>query len=76
MNEREQKPSYAGPVYRTLSVLFALTLLGSSFYLLFGQRAGALQVIGALSILALGVNLLLAAVRGKESWLSKIGPLP
>jgi len=76
MTEEKKKPFYAGTVYRTISVLFALALLGSSFYLLFGQPAGALQVVGALLIFALGANLLIAAVRAKESWISRIGPLP
>lgn len=76
MNEHDHKPFYARPVYRVMSLLFGLALIGSSLYLLFGQPARALQIIGALLIMALGVNLLLAAVRARESWLSKIGPLP
>jgi hypothetical protein len=70
-------PFYSRPVYRLLSGLFGLCLAGIGIYgLFFAGPSSLLQNFGAGVLVMVGANMVLAAVRAKESWLSRIGPLP
>lgn len=67
-------PQSAG--LRLFSAVFGVLLLGSAGYLLRQPGLGPAELIAVLLLGALGLNLLWSAWRGRESWLSRIGPLP
>lgn len=76
-DQRESSPFYAKPVYRLVSGAFGVLLIGVGLYALI--LAGPLTVLsaaGGLLLVAVGGNTLASAFANKESWLSKIGPLP
>lgn len=67
----------SGPVYRVLSGLFGLVLVGAGLYVIGFTDASAVVRCGVGLVMGLlGVNAILAACRGTASWLSRIGPLP
>lgn len=71
------KPWIEGRKYRIFSFVFGLVLLGVGvFALFFAVVDGWLRYLAALGFIAAGANLMWAARKGRESWLSKIGPLP
>ena len=62
---------------RIFSVLFGLFLFGIGIYvLLFSYGSTLWQLIGGMLLALFGSNMLYAAYRNKQSWLSRIGPLP
>lgn len=62
---------------RIFSVLFGLFLCGVGIYvLLFSHDSTLWQLIGGMLLALFGSNMLYAAYRNKQSWLSRIGPLP
>lgn len=62
---------------RIFSVLFGLFLFGIGIYvLLFSYDSTLWQLIGGMLLALFGSNMLYAAYRNKQSWLSRIGPLP
>lgn len=76
-NRREDTAFHARPTYRIISGAFGLLLAGVGVYALFfvGPPDALRGLVGAAFVL-LGGNMFLAACRAKESWLSRIGPLP
>jgi len=68
---------YQGLIYRILSGLFGLALIVLGLYISFvlGQ-IDALRFVGAVALVLLGGNMAYSAYRARESWISKIGPLP
>jgi hypothetical protein len=74
---RDDTPFHARPVYRLASGVFGLGLVGTGVYALFVVGPpDALQSLGGAVLMLLGGNMFLAACRARESWLSRIGPLP
>lgn len=76
MDQREQKPFYAKPTYRLMSGAFSAFLMGVGIYvLLFSGPLTALSVIVGLALVVFGGNMAFTAYFGKESWLSRLGPM-
>lgn len=62
---------------RIFSVLFGLLLSGVGIYvLLFSHEFKFWYIFGGMVLALFGSNMLYAAYRNKQSWLSRIGPLP
>jgi hypothetical protein len=71
------QPYYARSTYRFATGLFGLFLVGvGTFVLLRATTTAAIRVTSGLVLILLGGNMVLCAYRGKESWLSRLGPLP
>lgn len=76
-DRREGPPFYARRTYRVLSGLFGLSLAAIGLYaIFFAGPSTTLQSLGGAVLVLVGANMMLAALRAKESWLSRIGPLP
>lgn len=75
--QRDRKPFYTGTFYRLFSAALGLLLAATGVWAMLFSEAPVLPraAIGA-AFLLLGGNLLLAAYQARESWLSRIGPLP
>lgn len=78
MAEKHPKQAfYAGKTYRIVSAVFGLILLLTGLYaLVLAQSPAALRIAGGLGLILLGGNLVWSACKAKESWASRIGPLP
>lgn len=73
----KKQPFYAKVYYRVLSSLFGLFLLTLAVLVLSAAEENKLwYMAGFLLLTTLGLNMLWSAIKGKESWVSKIGPLP
>lgn len=71
------KRFYARRVYRVITGVLGLLFSGVGVYVLaFGVVDLPVRMGVGLLIVALGANMLWAAVQAKASWLSKLGPLP
>ena len=71
------KPFYAARTYRLITAAFGLLLIGVGCYALFlAGTAGVIRYAGGAAFVAVGVNMVWSAYRAKESWLSRLGPLP
>lgn len=76
-HQEESQPFYARKLYRFLSSGFGLFLMGIGFYiLLFADTSIILRFVVGSVIVLLGINMVVSAYKAKESWLSKLGPLP
>lgn len=76
-NQQQTRPFYAKPLYRWLTGGFGVFLIAIGLYaLLFVGSLTAPRVIAGVVLDVLGCNMLAAAYRAKESWLSRLGPLP
>ncbi|HEY5807792.1 MAG TPA: hypothetical protein VIT67_07475 [Povalibacter sp.] len=74
---RESEPFYARKLYRLLASGFGLFLMGGGFYVLFFSGTTTIPRLVAGSVLVLfGYNMVASAYNAKESWLSRLGPLP
>ena len=74
---KENTEFFARPIYRLLSGVFGLFLVCVGVYaLFFTGPLTALTSVGGIGLAALGGNMAISAARAKESWLSRIGPLP
>ena len=74
---REGKPFYAGRTYRLITAVFGLLLIGVGCYALFlADTAGVIRFAGGTAFVAVGGNMVWSAVAARESWLSRLGPLP
>jgi small neutral amino acid transporter SnatA (MarC family) len=68
---------YKGKLYRLTSAAFGSLLLGAGFYaIFFAETQAAVRITGGIALILLGYNTVWSAYKAKESWLSKIGPLP
>lgn len=66
-----------GRAGRAFSVVFGCFLAGVGVYALTLDHAPLWwRVPGGLALVVLGVDLVVAALRDRKSWLSRIGPLP
>jgi small neutral amino acid transporter SnatA (MarC family) len=71
------RPFYTGKLYRLLSAAFGSLLLGAGFYaLFFAETQVVVRITGGVALILIGFNMVWSAYKAKESWLSKIGPLP
>lgn len=71
------QPYYSRSTYRFATGLFGLFLVGVGIFVLLRATTTAIvRVSGGLVLVLLGGNMVLCAYRGKESWLSRLGPLP
>jgi len=76
-NQRDNAPFYAKRTYRLVSGVFGTFLIGTGLYaLLFAGPMTALSVAVGLALVVFGGNMVAAAYSGRESWLSRLGPLP
>lgn len=73
----QSTPFYAKRIYRLLAGAFGLCLAGLGVYaMLFAGPSTTLQLIGGAVLILVGANMTFSAFRARESWLSRIGPLP
>lgn len=72
------KPAYTSrQSYRLITAAIGLALFGLGIYiLLFGPAGALIRVAIGIVLLLLGGNAMFAAWRSRESWLSRLGPLP
>jgi uncharacterized membrane protein HdeD (DUF308 family) len=71
------RPYYERSTYRWATGLFGLFLVGVGFFVLLRATTTAvIRVSSGLVLVVLGGNMVLSSCRGKESWLSRLGPLP
>lgn len=74
---QETKPFHARRGYRWVSGAFGAFLAGVGAYVLvLSGPMTALSLGGGFALLLIGGNMVVSAYAGKESWLSRIGPLP
>lgn len=68
---------FEGRIYRWLSGCFGVLLAGIGLYaLVFASPLTLLRLAAGATLLLLGGNMVIAACKARESWLSRIGPLP
>ncbi|MDP2134247.1 MAG: hypothetical protein Q8J99_11600 [Sulfuritalea sp.] len=71
------QPFHTGKVYRLLTAGFGLFLSGVGLYaIFFADTATAVRYAGGAVLVLAAYNMVSAACRAKESWLSRLGPLP
>lgn len=78
MNESKQdKPFHSRTVYRLISAALGAVLVGIGLgSLLLGSGYTMFRIAAGLAFFALGIESIWSACKGRESWLSRIGPLP
>lgn len=77
MREKRIQRYYERTGYRTATAVFGLGLAALGVYVcLFADLGSPLRYLAGAVILLLAADMLLSAVRRKESLLSKLGPLP
>ncbi len=70
-------PFYARKRYRWLAGIFGLFLIGVGIYaVLLAGDSSLLRFVAGSVLGVLGGNMVLSAYLGRESWLSRLGPLP
>jgi len=68
---------YAGKMYRLLTAVFGLFLIAVGCYAFFlADTSTVVRLLGGFVLVLLGYNMVSSACKAKESWLSKLGPLP
>jgi uncharacterized membrane protein HdeD (DUF308 family) len=76
-DQHADQPFYARKRYRLLTVAFGLLLIGVGVYaLIFADTSIVVRLVGGSALVLAGYNMVSSACRAKESWLSKLGPLP
>lgn len=76
-SERPPQPFHARTGYRVLAGCFGVLLCAVGAYILLITPAdGLLKWFAGSALLIFGGNLTYAAINAKESWLSRLGPLP
>jgi threonine/homoserine/homoserine lactone efflux protein len=64
-------------LHRLFLGVFGLLLMGVGIYALFSASPFTiLQLAGGSALVLLGGNMVVSAWRARESWLSRLGPLP
>lgn len=74
-DQRSRQPFLARNPYRVINAIFGAVLIMISVY---GLPAGAelARILVSIAFVVAGRNMLWPACKAKQSWLSKIGPLP
>ncbi len=68
---------HARKVYRLITAVFGLFLAGLGLYvLLFTGNTVVVRFVAGVVLGAFGINMVVSAIKAKESWLSRLGPLP
>ena len=68
---------YEGKMYRLLTATLGILLAGIGLYALFlAETSLVVRLFGGLACVLAGSNMISSACKAKESWLSKLGPLP
>ncbi|MCW5655797.1 hypothetical protein [Hydrogenophaga sp.] len=68
---------YGRRLYRVVSVVLGLLIVGTGLYaLLFAPESDLLRALVALALVVVGGNMVHAGWRARASWLSRLGPLP
>ncbi len=76
-DQRASQPFYAGKIYRLLTAAFGLLLSGVGLYAIFcADTPAAARIAGGSTLVLAGYNLISAAWKATESWLSRLGPMP
>ncbi|CAG0933955.1 MAG: hypothetical protein EFKGCFLK_00677 [Rhodocyclaceae bacterium] len=76
-DQRKAAPFYAKPIYRLLTGIFGACLVFTGLYvMLLTSPPAVLHLAAGIALFAFGANMVFSALAAKESWLSKIGPLP
>ncbi len=71
------EPFYARKYYRLIAGVFGIFLVGVGAYVLLGGgTSAALRWLGGIALVLLGGNMAYSAMNSRESWISKVGPLP
>ena len=74
-DDRDINRYFSGPIYRVLSGLLGLFLIGIGIYAIFFGVVGLLARVSiGLVITVLGAETLWSSVKSKQSWLAKLGP--
>jgi uncharacterized membrane protein HdeD (DUF308 family) len=75
--ENPQHTPRTSTVHRLFTGVLGVLIVGSGVYAMrFVSSSGMFQFVGAAVLIVLGVNMVFSALRARESWMSKIGPLP
>ncbi len=72
MEEKIEKSNKA----KTIEILFGLLFVGSSISILFVSELYWGAILASFIIFSLGIDLIVSALKNKQSLLSRIGPLP
>jgi small neutral amino acid transporter SnatA (MarC family) len=76
-DHKNANPYYSRGLYRVATGIFGLFLAGVGIYAAFFGVVDPVFRIGVGLLFALiGGNAVWSAIQSKESWLSKIGPIP
>jgi len=71
------EPFYARTAFRVVTALIGLALTGLGLYVLLSNDAsGAIALLTAFVLVAVGLNGVYAAVTATRWWLSRLEPLP
>lgn len=74
---RAGAPYYAALPYRLATGIFGLVLIGGGLYAtFFAGPLDALRLVPGIALVLFGQNMVTSACAARESWLSRIGPLP
>jgi len=78
MNPQPKTPVVRTKARRTVDLLFGVFFIVLSIVILMSSRESTLigAVVVAIVVCGLGVDAVVSAVRNKQSFLSRIGPLP
>lgn len=75
-SQNDNRSFHKRKTYRVLSGCFGLFLFGVGLYVMLLDRSATLPVLAGGALILLGGNAIVCAVLARESWLSKLGPLP
>ena len=76
-DHKNTNPYYSRGSYRVVTGIFGLFLAGVGIYAaFFGVVDPVFRLGGGLLFVLIGGNAVWSAIQSKESWLSKIGPMP
>jgi hypothetical protein len=77
MKQPGERPRYYQTLpYRLLTGTLGIALLGGGLYGITAGPLSAVRILVAAALVVLGVNMVWSAWAARESWLSRIGPLP
>jgi len=71
------QPFFERPMYRRLSGVFGIFLMGVGVYVaLYGYTSMLVRMAAGALLVVSGGNMVVSAYRAREAWLSRLGPLP
>jgi uncharacterized membrane protein HdeD (DUF308 family) len=76
-DQHADQPFYARKVHRLVTAAFGSLLIGVGVYaLFFADTSTVVRLVSGSALVLTGYNMVSSAYKAKESWLSKLGPLP